>query len=205
MAVMKNSLMQDISGALGTLLFRNVQGRIIVSARPSELPRSWKRRQTPIQKFNRDRFREATHYAKAMMRDPAMKEYYWQIARKLKLPNGYTAAIADFLRNTKIESVNTKRYTGKVGGSIFITARKKDFSINEVNVTLTTKEGKEIEKGKAAKTLSGQWIYRNTLHSSSPEDITILIETTDRIGNRTYARLIPHKKLDCFHWKAGCP
>jgi hypothetical protein len=151
MAVMKNSLMQGISGALGTLLFRNVQGRIIVSARPSALSRSRKLRQSPVQKLNRDRFREASRYAKQMMSDPAMSEHYWQIARKLKLPNGYTAAIADYMRKTKVESVNTKRSLGKAGGRILITARKKDFPIAKINVTLTTKEGKEIEKGRAAK------------------------------------------------------
>lgn len=49
------------------------------------------------------------------MEDPALKAYYWRKAQKLKLPNAYTAALTDYMRKGKIESVNRKKYTGKIG------------------------------------------------------------------------------------------
>jgi hypothetical protein len=201
MAVTNSPLVQGMTGVVGGLLFRNVQGKTVVSTCPSELTRWQKSRQSERQRRNRDRFREASDYAKKMMRDPSMrdmKEYYWQKARKLKLPNGYTAAVADFMRKTKIQSVNTKRYTGKPGSSISITAQKKDFVVQEVNITLTTKEGQEIEKGAATRTTTGEWIYTSTVPVSAPESITILVETRDRMRNKTFAT---RKGKDLFPYK----
>ena len=195
--------MQGMTGVIGGLLFRNVQGRTVVSKCPSELSRSQKKRQSPLQELNRGRFRNASYYARAMMLDPRMKEYYWQRARKLKLPNGYTAAIADFMRKTSVQSVNTKRYTGKPGGNISITASKKDFAVAEVSVTLTSSEGQVIEKGAAVRTSTGEWIYKNTAPVALPQAVTITVDAKDRVGNRTQAVFRGKEAAQCRYWRAG--
>lgn len=192
--------MHGMTGTIGRLLFRNVQGRTVVSTRPPKLTRSQKQQQSALQRENRTRFRKASAYAKAMMLDPAMKAYYWQKARKLRLPNGYTAAIADFMRKTSVQSVNTKRYTGRAGGHISIKAGKKDFAIAGVTVTLATKEGQEIEKGTATRcSSSGEWIYRNTAYTASPENARVTVETRDRMGNITTLTVDPDLPRHCTH------
>lgn len=203
MATTTNPLLQGMNGVIGGLLFRNVQGRTVVSTYRSELSRSQKKRQSTLQQLNRNRFKEASRYARAMMLNPEMKAYYWQKAKKLKLPNAYTAAIADFMRKSSVQQISTKRYSGKAGGSISITANKKDFAVAEVNVTLTSGTGEVIEKGRATRTSKGEWVYRNTASVAAPESVTITVETKDRAGNRTVGTVIGKGPLRCQYWRAG--
>jgi len=194
-----NSLVQGMRGLLGGLVFRDIRGKTVVTTKP-DIPRS--RKQTELQRLYRSKFRDASRYAKSMMRDPAMKEFYWKKAKKLKLPNAYTAAITAYMRKTKVESISTKHYTGKAGQSIFIVARKKDFTVGEVNVTITTKAGQEIEKGQATKTSSGEWIYKSTVNTTAPEELTINVDTQDSMGNITHAkRTSANSVFSYYGWK----
>jgi hypothetical protein len=122
------------------------------------------------------------------MRDTAKKEYYWQKAREMKLPNAYTAAITDFMRNTRIHSIDISRYTGKAGGSIVIDAHRKNFTIGEVNVTIGTKTGLEIESGKAVRNNSGKWVYKCTVNTVDPKELIIVAGAMDFLGKTMHAR-----------------
>ena len=203
MATTNNPLLQGLNGAVGPLLFRNVQGKTVVSTYRSELSRSQKKKQSTLQRLNRDRFRKASCHARAMMLNPEMKAYYWQKAKKLKLPNAYTAAITDFMRKSSIQYINTKRYSGKAGGSISITANKKDFTVAEVSVTLTSGTGEVIEKGTATRASTGEWIYRNVASIAAPEAVTITVEAKGGAGNRTIGRVTGKGTVQCQYWRSG--
>jgi phosphoribosylformylglycinamidine (FGAM) synthase PurS component len=197
-----NSPVQGMRGLLGGLVFRSFRGLTVVTTAPSPPPRS--RKQTELQQLYRSKFRDASRYAKALMRDPATKAQYKKKAEKMKLPNAYTAAIAEYMRKTKVESIDTRRYTGKAGGSIAVVARKKDFAVETVQVTITTKAGVEVEKGQAVQNSSGAWIYKSTADTTALEGYIITVDTKDRQGNTTRATHHPGHRPECYHgWKVN--
>jgi len=195
--VANNSLIQGMRGTLGRLVFRTVGDRTIVSCRPS-IPRS--RKESPVQRLNRSRFREASQYAHAMMRDKAKKEYYWQKARQMKLPNAYTAAITDFMRKIRIQSIDTGRHTGNASGNIIIEAHKKNFAVDQVNVTIATKTGLEIETGKAVRNASGKWIYK-PVNIADQKELVIIAGAVDHLGKTTFAKPVAGgKPFACYEY-----
>jgi hypothetical protein len=135
MAIIKdNIVIEGMSGMFGDMLvFKNYRGKTVVCKRPSR-PRG----QSALQKENRNKFREASCWAKATLLDAEKKEYYQKKARKLKLPNAYTAAIADYMRTPKVEQVNA------YGDTVTYSVAKKDFALDKVNVIVRRPSGEEI-------------------------------------------------------------
>ncbi|MBT1705710.1 hypothetical protein, partial [Chryseosolibacter indicus] len=99
--VRENDLTEGLSGKFGPkFVFKQLRGKTVVARRAKPTTK-----ESALQRGNRDRFRNATAYAKAMMLIAERKAYYWKRAKKLKLPNAYTAAIADYMRKPKIEEL----------------------------------------------------------------------------------------------------
>jgi hypothetical protein len=121
-----------------------------------------------------------------MMKDADMKAYYKRIAKQLALPNAYTAAITDYMRKPQISGVDPKKYTGKPGGHIAISAQKKNFKLDAVNVIVSSDDNQIVEVGKAEYEGAGQWIFRSTLSSPSPyTSFSIMITAIDRMDAST--------------------
>jgi hypothetical protein len=89
-------MLEGLQGTIGKMVFRQLFGKTIVSARASRPSR-----QSKQQRENRIRFQSASLWAKKQLQDPAKKAYYQQQAKELNLPNAYTAAIGEYMRNTK--------------------------------------------------------------------------------------------------------
>ncbi len=51
------------------------------------------------QRLNQSKFKDAAVWAKRVLEDPLQKEHYQQQAAKSGLPNAYTAAIAEYMRD----------------------------------------------------------------------------------------------------------
>ena len=96
MAIIKNNvLVEGLSGMFGrSIIFKQLRGKTVVSMYPSK-PIA----QSTKQKENRNRFRQASQWTKGILLDPDQKAYYQKRAKKLNLPNAYTAAITDYMRN----------------------------------------------------------------------------------------------------------
>jgi hypothetical protein len=182
MAVVRmNDLVEGLSGKVGNIIFRTYRGKTYASSRPRK-----RKKQSEQQRSNREKFKLATQYAKSMMNDPDMKAYYKRIARQLALPNAYTAAITDYMRKPQINEVNTKKYAFKSGGEILISARKKNFKLDAVNVIVSSHDNQIIEVDKAKYNGAGQWIFRSTLSSPSPyASYSVMVTATDRMGSST--------------------
>ena len=182
MAVVKmNDLTEGLSGQVGKIIFRTYRGKTYASSRPRK-----RKPQSEQQRSNREKFKLATQYAKRMMKDADMKAYYKRIAKQLALPNAYTAAITDYMRKPKISGVDVKKYTGKPGGHIAISAQKKNFKLDSVNVIVSSHDSQIVEVGKAEYEGAGQWVFRSTLSSPSPyTSFSIMITAKDRMGAST--------------------
>jgi hypothetical protein len=180
MARSKNNLLtKGLSGMVGKqIVFRTWNGKTFISVAPKK-----PKKQSPVQKENRSKFKRATIYAKNMMKDPVKKAEYKEIAKKLQLPNAYTAAITDYMRNPEIEALDLTNFSGKADEEIKVTVSKKDFEIQEVEVVVVDQDGEIIEKGKAEKGLFNEWIYRMSNKTEEEEGIKFLIKVRDRPGN----------------------
>jgi hypothetical protein len=127
MAIIRDNIVTEgMSGMFGDMLvFKHLRGKTIVCKRPSR-----PRRQSVRQQENRNKFREASSWAKAVLLNPEKKEYYQKKARRLKLPNAYTAAIADYMRTPSVKQVNA------YGDTVTYKVVKKDFALTKVEVTV---------------------------------------------------------------------
>jgi hypothetical protein len=92
-----NPLLNHVSGRVGDLVFRQLRGKTVISKMPRKPDPS---RETVAQRRTRDKMRNASRYALDSTRNPERKAYYSSVARKLKLPNAYTAAVTEYLRKT---------------------------------------------------------------------------------------------------------
>lgn len=161
------------------IVFRSWNGKTYISAAPKK-----PKRQSPIQKENRSKFKRATMYAKNMMKDPAKKAEYKEIALKMQLPNAYTAAITDYMRNPQIEAVDLVNYSGKADEEIKVVARKKDFQLQEVEILITDDNGEVLEEGRATKGLGNEWTYRTLHNIESKKPAKIVVMAKDKAGNK---------------------
>jgi hypothetical protein len=173
-----NDLIKGFSGSVGKVVFRTYRGKTYMTQRPSK-PKT----ESEGQRNTRDKFKLATEYAKKMMKDPDRKAYYAKKAKKLALPNAYTAAITDYMRKPEIQRIDATKYNGKPGDQITILASKKDFKIDRVNVIVTSPDDVVLEQGSAEYISAGVWYYQCSL-TSAPHDspFKIFVTAADERG-----------------------
>ncbi len=128
--VATNPIINGLSGMLGkTIVFKTFRNKTIVASYSKP-----KKKQSERQKENRGKFRNASHWAKIRLKDPAQKAYYQKKAKKLGLPNAYTAAITDYMRNPQVEKISEN-------GKAAFNVKKKDFALVKTEVSFTTPGG----------------------------------------------------------------
>jgi hypothetical protein len=140
MALATGMLQRGLRGAVGDLIFRNYNGKTVVSVRPVYKNET----KTEARRQARSRFRDATFYASNAMDDVKLKAYYKQKARQLKLPNAYTAAITDYLRKAKVVVARRSAFAAKKGDVLLITMTKPVFSIKNVRAALYNDKGEML-------------------------------------------------------------
>jgi hypothetical protein len=181
MAIAKNNIVTEgLSGMLANrIVFRTFNGKTVVANRPRKPTR-----QSELQRQNRSRFRDATAFANAAMHDPQKKAYYWEKARKLKLPNAYTAAITDYMRRPTVSKVEAPKRNGSGNTRLIITAGKKEFALASVEVNLVDKQGVSFGSSMAASINQQKYLWAFHI----PPDVSgnvaqIIITTKDAAGN----------------------
>jgi hypothetical protein len=135
-----NPLIEGLSGMLGqSIVFKNLRGRTIMTPK----------KQSEQQKANRSKFRQATYYAKAAMLDAEKKAYYQKKAKKLKLPNAYTAAITDYMRPIKLKE------THRTNAVVTYRIVKKDFDVKQIETLPVLSES--MATGTITKLYYNEW------------------------------------------------
>ena len=98
--VANNDLTRGLRGRIGNwLVFRVVRGKTIASRAPRKPD---PRKQSAAQRLTRSTFREASAWAVRTLLDPVKKQYYANIAKAEALPNAYTAAVREYMREVTV-------------------------------------------------------------------------------------------------------
>lgn len=174
----------------GVVVYRQLRGKTVMANRPRKPTR-----QSELQRQNRQRFRAATMFARAAMQDPEKKERYRIKARKLNLPNAYTAAITDYMRRPAVNSVKCK---GRSGDCITVKASKNGFALASVEVTMMDAQGSLMVT--QAATLKdrhrNEWFARLPVEmrtiQNSYEGCQVIVVAKDHTGNMVRSA-VPYK------------
>ena len=104
--VTQNFQLQNVSGKLGSIVVRELNGKTIIQAAPVR-----KAPPTPGELANRQTFKQAVAYAKEARQNPELWEIYLAEAkRRGGTSNAYAVAISDFRNNFRL--VNAGSPTG---------------------------------------------------------------------------------------------
>ena len=104
--VANNDLTRGLRGRVGNwLVFRVVRGKTIASRAPRKPD---PRKQSAAQRLTRSTFREASAWAVRILLDPAKKQYYADIAKAQALPNAYTAAVREYMREVAVRRMKDR-------------------------------------------------------------------------------------------------
>ena len=181
MALATSPLHRSIRGAVGDFIFRTYNGKTVVSIRPVYKNET----NTEARRQVRGRFREASNFASNAMEDKALKAYYKQKARQLKLPNAYTAAITDYLRKAKAAAVTRSSFSARKGETILIRLSKSVFRIREIKATLCNQHGEVLSEQTLTKT-EDEKTFHFELTDDFPDYDKVMI-TTDEPDNKEYS------------------
>jgi|GEM_PF-5661974 hypothetical protein len=99
--VANNDLTKGLRGRVGKwMVFRIVRGKTIASHAPRKPD---PRKQSAAQRLTRSTFREASAWAVRILLDPVKKQYYADLAKADALPNAYTAAVREYMREVAVK------------------------------------------------------------------------------------------------------
>lgn len=177
MAITTGTLTRNLRGSVGDLIFRNYNGKTVVSPRPVYKNES----NTPARKQARGHFRDATWFARVAMRDARQKLYYQQKAKQLKLPNAYTAAITDYLRKAKVLASTRSSFSPKKGAVVNIIVSKA-FKVEKANAILLDKKGHILSQQDLTVTNAQKNAFKYTFSDDFPDCVTLKIVTSEPCG-----------------------
>ncbi len=164
--VTTNDLIESLSGKLGkSLVFRTMYGKTFVS---HQARKPNKKKESEVQRNTRVNFREATQWARKMLRDPEKKTYYQQRAKALKLPNAYTAAITDYMRKPKVVKLQQR-------DTITYSIHKPGFTIKLVHVLANEATG-AIPQKVVISQHKDTWFVNYTPNDDTLSSLTMIIK-----------------------------
>lgn len=175
-----NEVMFGARGKVGNLvIFKNYHGRTIISKVRTKRDHPT---YTPNQELAKERFREGVYYAKSVLQDEVLLNFYKPFEKgPIKV---YNLALADFCRPPEIKHINIDDYQGNIGDKLTVRAID-NFKVVEVKVIITKADGELIEAGSAEQAANGvDWIYSATVHTTEA-DVVIKAQATDTPGNVT--------------------
>jgi len=173
-----NAVLENMSGAIGDLVFRRRAGRVIVARKPEYT----NRHPSASQLAHAERFRQAAAYAKAALADAILRPIY-DAASKEKGVQPYPLAVGDYLNAPTVDAIVLDGYTGKAGEHIGIRA-SDDIEVVSVTVSIRTEKG-AMEHGGA---VLEQGVWRYTTRSNmdlASGSVAIDVTVMDRPGNKT--------------------
>jgi hypothetical protein len=176
-----NIITNGLSGKAGEYVFRQLNGKTVVSKMPVFL-----RRATASQLEARSSFKDAVAYAKNTLLDIETKRAY-----KAKAKPGQSAfnrVIIDFLKPPVIEEIDCTHYNGQPGSRILINTWD-DFSIVSVHVKIENRDGSLLEESAAMPAPVGfQWVYIVNVLANDFSGNTITVTVMGMPGHAVIAQ-----------------
>lgn len=181
-----NAGLVDLRGRVDAFVYRKLEGDTIVSRLPhkTEIPPS------ESQAAVRERFLQATKYARGIFEDPVLKQRYVELAERRSIAPGrlFAFILRDFIKPPEIKSIDCTRYHRHIGDGIRVVA-DDDGEITGVTVTLKDANGAVLESGPAVLQLQS---YRYTATTEIPPEgpITLVVAVTDLAENTTEQSIV---------------
>lgn len=171
----KNIVIQGLSGSLGDQLVIHMGrgGQTIIRTKP----RPSSKEPTAAQQETRDRFREASAYAKAAGDEPVYAE---KAAGTVKTARN--VAIADWFHPPEVVEIDLEGWTGGVGEKLRARARD-DVQVETVRFVIATEEGTLVEEGPGVPTAAGVWWEYETTVDHPGGKGQVLVTASDLPGH----------------------
>ncbi len=170
-----NLVLKGATGQIGKqIVVRKTKGRTILSSYPTV-----SQNYTEKQKEHFKKFKEATVYAKTVLKNTEFAEAYKKAALKSESgASAYNMAVKDFLSPSGVEYLDCSQYGGAVGQEITIYDNSM-LTVEGIGVKILNPN--EIESGKA-KLKNGSWVYKTTAENTDLENTTIEVTLTNKLG-----------------------
>lgn len=169
--VKMNPVVETLRGAIGDLVFRRRNGKVVVARKPETAGRSFSTNQLA----HLERFRQAA----------ATLRPIYESASRVKDIQPFPLAVGDFFNAPTVDAIVLDGYTGKPGEQIVIRARD-DIAVASVSVAI--RNGVTVLEQGAAVLEQGSWRHTTqTLVDLTSGSVTIEATAADHPGNRTTA------------------
>ena len=180
-----NLVINGLSGRLGNIVFRRVNGQTIVS----RLPIRRKKADTTAQKEIKRKFKEAVLYARTIRSNKEV----WQQYAAMGATQGKSAfnmAVSDFYSYPEVLALATDSYQGYPGDNIAVIMKTADL-LKYVTLVIITPDGTILESGKAtANKKAGEYNYKVHEHNFTMHGTIIQVDTVDYAGNASTTQYI---------------
>jgi hypothetical protein len=175
----KNIFVDGLRGRFGKhVVFRQFNGKIVVSKAPE-----FSSEPSTAQAEIRTKFARAIQYGKTALLDPALKAEYKAIAQAKKLTSATVAAISDFRKPTRLDTIFHVE-NAPVGTGMYVILQD-NYKAKEMMICFYDKDGVVIENGNGSFTFGDRgWFYVST-RAAYIQGIKIIVTVKDRPGNVT--------------------
>ena|SRR5689334_8850729 len=178
-----NSVLQGLTGMIGNqLVFRKHGDKTVVSKKPYRC----RRRTSELQQLYLNKFKEASKYARTLLRDPDKYEYYTKLAKKHKKRCAYNLIISDYMLFIHIEEKETPK-RGDRKRVVLTVTKKNNCKVNDVNVQLLSPSGETVAIGQANRISSSDWVFK--LAAPPEKGSSIIVTALDAFGMPTIKQL----------------
>ena len=133
-----NVLSAGYSGKTGDIVFRNFVYKMVIAKAPDCSHTRWTRNQ----KANRKRFSKAMAWAVKTLENPEMRRSY--LKRRKRGQTIYNVAVADYMKNLRVDNIDLSGYKGRAGDTIVVKA-KGAYAVNAIILTILTSQGLLVE------------------------------------------------------------
>ncbi len=178
-----NSVLQGLTGMIGNqLVFRKSGDKTVVSKKPYRC----RRRTSELQQLYLNKFKEASKYARTLLRDPGKYEYYTKLAKKHKKRCAYNLIISDYMLFIRIEEKEIPKQGDKKRVVLTVT-KKNNYKVNDVSVQLLSPSGETVAIGQANRISNTDWVFK--LPAPPEKGSSLIVTALDAFGTPTIKEL----------------
>lgn len=173
-----NSLTKTYQGKFGEDFVLRNRGKVSIMAKP---PKQSTKKLAGSQQAIRERFKQASIWAKDALQNPATLAYYKARCTGMQTP--YAMAMADVMGVPEVREINVSKYNGAVGDQINVSAWDK-FKVTGVTLKINGADGATIESGPCTQDImSGIWNYTATVDLPDLIGVTVTATAIDFPGH----------------------